>query len=271
MNVVENQYDYMSRRIVKATSSSTNKFLYDGWNKIQEFQVSGFSSQVSAFVWGIDLSGTLQGAGGIGGLLCAIQGTNTYFVVYDANGNVAEYLAPDGSVVAHYEYDPYGNIMAQSGSKADEFIYRFSTKYTDDETGLLYYGFRFYSPGLGRWASRDPIGERGGHALYSYVDNNPINASDLLGAKKRVLCEEVYTELRQYNAIKILFIIKIWYLYNVIDLGHTFLYCDIEDCCTLDWPNAPKKMSETCVVSWPDGLMKDCTVIWSFAATKICP
>lgn len=55
---------------------------------------------------------------------------------------------------------------------------QFSTKYQDDETGFLYYGFRYYSPELGRWLSRDPIGESGGINLYGYVHNNPINMID---------------------------------------------------------------------------------------------
>jgi len=38
---------------------------------------------------------------------------------------------------------------------------RFSTKYTDDETGLVYYGYRYYSPELGRWINRDPLGDSG--------------------------------------------------------------------------------------------------------------
>jgi len=40
----------------------------------------------------------------------------------------------------------------------DDFPLRFSTKYHDDETDLVYYGLRYYNPELGRWVSRDPIG-----------------------------------------------------------------------------------------------------------------
>jgi len=59
--------------------------------------------------------------------------------------------------------------------------FRFSTKYQDDETGLVYYGYRYYDPGTGRWLSRDPIGERGGLNLYAYVGNNPVNFYDPYG------------------------------------------------------------------------------------------
>jgi RHS repeat-associated protein len=59
--------------------------------------------------------------------------------------------------------------------------FRFSTKYDDDETDLLYYGYRYYNPSTGRWISRDPIGEKGGYNLYVFTDGDPINYLDVLG------------------------------------------------------------------------------------------
>jgi RHS repeat-associated protein len=56
-----------------------------------------------------------------------------------------------------------------------------STKYLDDCLGWYYYGYRYYSPELGRWGSRDPIEERGGENLYCFVANQPIGLVDLLG------------------------------------------------------------------------------------------
>ena len=51
----------------------------------------------------------------------------------------------------------------------------FSTKRTDAATGLVSFGYRWYAPHLGRWMSRDPLGEAGGLNLYAYVANNPVN------------------------------------------------------------------------------------------------
>ena len=56
-----------------------------------------------------------------------------------------------------------------------------STKYFDDETELVYYGYRYYSPEMGRWGSRDPIGEWGGLNLYGFVGNGPMGSVDTLG------------------------------------------------------------------------------------------
>ena len=57
----------------------------------------------------------------------------------------------------------------------NDFNFWFSTKYLDHETGLYYYGYRFYNPELKRWLNRDPIEERGGVPLYCFVNNNPIH------------------------------------------------------------------------------------------------
>jgi RHS repeat-associated protein len=51
----------------------------------------------------------------------------------------------------------------------------------ESDWGLYYYGLRYYSPELGRWVNRDPIGERGGITLYRFVDNSPISEWDRLG------------------------------------------------------------------------------------------
>jgi RHS repeat-associated protein len=56
--------------------------------------------------------------------------------------------------------------------------FRFSTKFTDHETDLLYYGYRFYNPSTGRWLNRDPIEEKGGLNLYAFVHNDPTSKYD---------------------------------------------------------------------------------------------
>ena len=136
----------------------------------------------TTYVWGLDLSQRVQGAGGIGGLLLQDTGTKTRLYTYEANGNVGQLVdGTTGAVVAHYAYDPFGTTLTASGTAADANPFRFSTKYTDDDTGLLYYGYRFYSPTLGRWLTRDPIHERGGINLYAFVLNRPNNFIDVLG------------------------------------------------------------------------------------------
>ena len=182
VSVVQNQYDYMSRRIMKSTATQTNTFLYDSWNLIQERVEFDGAVSTNQYVWGLDLSGSLQGAGGVGGLLTILSPDSCLLTpAYDANGNVTDLVDTNGAVVAHYEYDPYGNTIAQSGDQADANPYRFSSKFWDRETGFFYYGYRFYSPQMGRWLSRDSITERGGLNLYGFVNNNPVLYIDKFG------------------------------------------------------------------------------------------
>jgi RHS repeat-associated protein len=170
----------------------------------------------ATFVWGNDISGTRDGAGGVGGLLamhCYSPNNGTYqatlYPTYDGNGNVTSLVLGEvissvstammpgipgtpysqvGQVVARYDYGPFGEVLTASsiiqidGVPIAEFNpFRFSTKFHDDDTGLVYYGYRYYSPELGRWLNRDPIGENGGVNLYAMVGNNAVGRWDKLG------------------------------------------------------------------------------------------
>ena len=182
------QYDWMGRRVRKTVvNTDTGQtisdliFLYDGWNLIAEVDAQT-GELIRTYVWGLDLSGTMQGAGGIGGLLWinVESGSNAgrYFVAYDGNGNVMGLVsADDGAVAAQYEYGPFAEPLRATGQLAADNPIRFSTKYTDPETGLLYYGYRYYSPSLGRWLSRDPFWD---YESYSFLVNNAVDWVDYL-------------------------------------------------------------------------------------------
>jgi RHS repeat-associated protein len=210
--LVRNTYDPRSRRIrkeVSAYNASTgnyepvtcNAFLWDGWNIFREVRDQGSEVSTNYYTWGSDLSGSLQGAGGVGGLLAVTTVSAAdpqpviHFPMFDANGNVTEYVATNGTVKAHYEYSPFGATVAQSGDMADAFTHRFSTKPFDAETGLVMYQLRPYEPGLGRWITRDPIGEEGGILLYGFIINQAVNYVDRLGFNKWG-----YVELRTHEA-----------------------------------------------------------------------
>jgi RHS repeat-associated protein len=160
-------YDWQGPRISKTLSNwvsgnwslaSTWSFLYDGWNLLAI--VDAPSSILQSFLWGLDLSGSLQGAGGVGGLVKVYDATTDkhYFPTYDGNGNVMALVdAATGAEAARYEYGPFGEPIRQTGDMADANPFRFSTKFTDEETGMLYYGYRSYNPATGRWLSKDPL------------------------------------------------------------------------------------------------------------------
>ena len=124
---------------------------------------------------------SLQGAGGVGGLLAEVKDGVPYFSAFDANGNVTEYVATNGTVAAHYAYSAFGETTAQSGNLAEDFTHRFSTKPWCGITGLSEYELRKYSPELGRWLNRDSIDDWGGLNIYAAVENNLHDISDYLG------------------------------------------------------------------------------------------
>jgi RHS repeat-associated protein len=189
------EYDAQGRRIRKTvypwgtTDYSTTpvlhlKFLYDGWLLVGELNATN-NAVIRSYLWGLDLSGSEQGAGGVGGLLAVkAAGQNAQFAAYDGNGNLVGLLdATSGTATTQYEYGPFGEVIRATGSMAKLNPYRFSTKYQDDENDLLYYGYRYYSGSTGRWLNRDPLEEEGGRALYAGSDNDLINSFDYLGMK----------------------------------------------------------------------------------------
>ena len=72
---------------------------------------------------------------------------------------------------------PFGEVIRATGPMAKANPFRFSTKYQDDETDLLYYGYRYYNASTGRWLSRDPIEERSGLGLYRFVESQPLDTA----------------------------------------------------------------------------------------------
>ncbi|MBA4182342.1 MAG: type IV secretion protein Rhs, partial [Anaerolinea sp.] len=182
--VMQFRYDYMGRRIMKrddTASGSERRYLYAGWNVIAETDAS--LAVKRTFTWGLDLVGSLTASGGVGALVQIRDWVQqkTLLPTYDGNGNVASLVNDDGTLAAIYEYDPSGQLLRCEGSYAKDNPFRFSTKWQDEETGLVYYGHRYYSPSMGRFINRDPIAEAGGLNLYGFCGNDGINRWDYLG------------------------------------------------------------------------------------------
>ena len=182
------------------------RYVYDGNLVVQERDRANVP-QIS-YTRGKDLSGSLEGAGGIGGLLALSQvaGVGPQHTYYhaDGNGNVTALLSTNQQVVARYLYDPFGNTLSASGPMADVNLYRFSSKEWHAASGLVYYLYRFYDPRLQRWPNRDPIGENGfessrrrrvvllggGANRYAYLHNAPIGRSDPFGLDEYSDCQD---------------------------------------------------------------------------------
>src|SRR3954471_22040558 len=116
----------------------------------------------AAYTRGIDLSGTIQRAGGIGGLLGRSSGyssgswtTHNHYHA-DGNGNITFLFNSSQTIAASYKYNPFGGTISSSGGTASANTYRFSSKEIHVNSDMYYYGDRFYDSNLQRWLNRDP-------------------------------------------------------------------------------------------------------------------
>ena len=193
--VVTYAYDHRGRMVRKeishrGTEARRIEYLWDDWNIIREMQwpvtsdqwsvgtlATGHCPLVTDYVWGLDLDGTLQGAGGVGGLLAVVRADGVFLPTYDANGNVSKYVTTNGEIVAHYDYSPFGEPLVASGELASTFTHQFSTKPYCSVTGFSEYQMRKYNPEIGKWMSRDRIGEK-----------RKIFAHDRLSASHYLFC-----------------------------------------------------------------------------------
>jgi RHS repeat-associated protein len=167
--------------------SLTNRYVWD--NQVLLAVLDHTNGVVVSFMRGIDMSDSLQGAGGVGGVLAVKAGTSaqcgnmantTHFTCYDGNGNVTALInAATGEESARYEYDPFAEPLRITGPMAKLNPIRFSTQYHDDYTGDDKYLFRDLRDG--RWPNRDPIEEAGGLNFYSFARNAPVQHIDAYG------------------------------------------------------------------------------------------
>ena len=174
---LEFAYDYLGRRTTKKvyaksgdawTLQTTKHFIYDGFKQIAELTDNAVTMYT---VWQPATGGDPDVP------LWTKRGTEVLTCVADGNKNIRELKNDSGTTVGAYDYDPFGNVTATGTTTP----WQFSSEYRDEETGLVYYNYRYYDPRLGRWIKRDPIGESGGTNLYGMCNNTPACAIDFRG------------------------------------------------------------------------------------------
>ena len=177
-NAWKSEFTYdgkMRRRIRKEYTwrsgvwSITNevRYIYDGNLEIQWRDQNNLATLT--LTRGKDLSGSLQGAGGIRGLLAGTDNTqlaagssqsHAYFHA-DAGGNITMLINTRQLAAAKYLYDPFGNTLSSSGPLANANLYRFSSRECHVNLGVALYTYRGYVTSLQRWINRDPKEELG--------------------------------------------------------------------------------------------------------------
>jgi len=110
---ITNHYDHQSRRVQKITPNAKHTFLYDGWNPVLEtIKYANNTTDVIEYVWAKNS-------------LVAKRINNVwYFPFYDHNNNITDYVNASGTVVAHYEYDVFGNTIVKTGSASRQALPR---------------------------------------------------------------------------------------------------------------------------------------------------
>jgi RHS repeat-associated protein len=184
-----NTYEWdAENRLIKITYPGTgnnSQFIYDGLDRCVKIveQSGGSTTNTKQFVWcgdarceERDLSGALTKQFFKGGQR---NSSANYFYCKDFPGSNREMTDSSGNIQAQYGFDPYGRITKLQGSQSADF--QFAGYYEHLPSGLKMTLFRSYNANLGRWLSRDPVGQMDSANFYSYVDNAPVLGKDSLG------------------------------------------------------------------------------------------
>ncbi|MGW4060855.1 DNRLRE domain-containing protein [Amycolatopsis sp. NPDC004747] len=163
-------YGADGRRQARTVNGVTTSYLYDGVNPVQEKKAGGATATLTST--GVD-GFQLRESGGV---------TRRY--LSDGLGSTLG-LVDDAGAGATYSYEPFGRTYVSGDDGGNPFRY---TGREDDGTGLYYNRARYYSPGLQRFLSEDPIGFDGGSNLYGYVGNQPNALVDPMGTKPANSC-----------------------------------------------------------------------------------
>ena len=164
-------YDYKGLMIIKhirSVGKSTQQinYHYDDTHLIAETNVIG--NVLVKYEWA-------QGQ-----LIGETRDRNTYYYQKDAMGSIVAITAQDGGIIARFEYDAFGNIIATQGSH--EGLFGYTGFYADDETGLYYAQQRFYDAELGAFISEDPLeglsNDPPSQHRYNYAKANPTKYVD---------------------------------------------------------------------------------------------
>jgi len=177
----EYEYDALGRRVEEQASGATTAYYYDE-NRVIEEQVGGATE--ATYVYGVSIDEAVS----------TERSDETYYYHNNSLGSVVALTDASGSIAEQYRYDAYGDPVPASSGLGNPYM--FTGRRLDTITGLYYYRNRYYSNHIGRFTTRDPLGElssegwRGpvseashimGLNLYLYANGNPINLDDPMG------------------------------------------------------------------------------------------
>jgi RHS repeat-associated protein len=193
--VVEYTWDAANRlREVKVDSVSIKTFEYDGAGRMVR---SSDGTQADDYFWdGLERLGREEFTISNGNVSIyrrylaqgfthsdGVNPVENYFTLRDHLGSIREVLDDSYATVAKYDYSAWGEVAKLSGSIDADRLYTGHLYFADADTPMHFAPYRAYQPELGKWLSRDLIGELGpdGPNVFGYSRNNPVLFSDLTG------------------------------------------------------------------------------------------
>ena len=191
-SLISMSFDRMGRRVTK----NAQRFVYDGYLQIANIEHQTSNIKLQTFVW--DPTEPIATRPLVWGqredsTTLNFEPSTLNFYTHDGNKNVSEVIAENGDIEAHYEYAPFGAVIAQCGASAAANPWRFSSEYAEDDTATVYYNYRHYEPVTGRWLCLDPAYEiaffkiqspkRVYHksSSYQFLYNQLQNGTDYIG------------------------------------------------------------------------------------------
>jgi len=169
------KYDPLGRRVEKNREGKTNRFVWDGNKILHEWDICSedlSNRDENLVTWVYDNNSFNPTA--------KITREGAFSIIRDYLGTPVEAYDEQGEQVWSCELDIYGRVKRFTGER-DFIPFRYQGQYADEETGLYYNRFRYYSASEGIYTQLDPIGIAGSNpTLYGYV-SDPNRLIDVFG------------------------------------------------------------------------------------------
>jgi RHS repeat-associated protein len=181
------EWDAANRLTAINYTGTTNRseFTYDGLSRCVKIveKTNGSVTSTRKFVWCGNEKCEFRDAYDAVTLFAYPQGqyvgTTKYFYFRDHLGSIREMMRANGTLVARFDYDPWGRSTTVLNTVLPDF--NFTGLYRHSVSNLDLAVYRAYDPDLGRWLNRDPIAEADGTNLYTYVADDPLDRVDTRG------------------------------------------------------------------------------------------